>query len=65
MEFELEKHISLVMKRGKIVYLDGIELLDNKTLSCLQADKMYRYLCVQQSDDMNTPDMKESVSKKV
>ena len=63
MEFGLEKCASLIMKRGKIVESDGITLPDDKMIRNLQEDESYKYLRVQELDDIKTSEMKERVSK--
>ena len=63
MEFGLEKCASLVMKRGKIVESDGITLPDDKMIRNLKEDERYKYLGVQELDDIKTSEMKERVSK--
>ena len=63
MEFGLEKCASLVMKRGKIVESDGITLPDDKMIRNLKEDESYKYLSVQELDDIKTSEMKERVSK--
>ena len=63
MEFGLEKCASLVMKRGKIVESDGITLPDDKMIRNLKEDESYKYLGVQELDDIKTSEMKERVSK--
>ena len=63
MEFGLEKCASLVMKRGKIAESDGITLPDDRTIRNLKEDESYKYLGVQELDDIKTSEMKERVSK--
>ena len=63
MELGLEKCASLVMKRGKIAKSDGITLPDDRTIRNLKEDESYKYLVVQELDDIKTSEMKERVSK--
>ena len=63
MEFGLEKCASLVMKKGKVVVYDGITLPDDKMIKNLQEDESYKYLGVQELDNIKSSEMKERVSK--
>ena len=44
MEFGIEKCPTLVMDKGKIVKLVGIELPDGKVVKSLQEGESYKYL---------------------
>ena len=50
MEFGIEKCTKLVMKKGKIVKLVGIEMPDGKVIKSLQEGESYKYLGILEAD---------------
>ena len=63
MVFGLEKCAVLVLKRGKIVRTEGIELSDGKCMREVNLDR-YKYLGVLQIDSIMNREMKEKVKNK-
>lgn len=62
MEFGLDKCATLVLKDGKQVVRDGIELPDGKKIEEVD-ENGYKYLGVLEGADLMTTEMKESVRK--
>ena len=62
MRFGLEKCATLVMKRGKKIEDNGINLPDGKVMRDL-GDESYKYLGVLEADKMRMEEMKEKVMK--
>ena len=62
MEFGLDKCAMLVLKDGKQVVRDGIELPDGKKIEEVD-ENGYKYLGVLEGADLMTTEMKESVRK--
>ena len=50
MDFRIEKCVTLVMERGKIVKSVGIELPDGTVIKSLQEGESYRYLRMSEAD---------------
>ena len=50
MEFGIEKCTMLVMEKGKIVNLVGIEFPKGKVIKSLQEGKSYKYLGILEAD---------------
>ena len=63
MEFGIEKCAMLVMKRGKIVKSEGIELPEGKVIKSLQEGESYKYLGILEADRFLEEEMKVKVSK--
>ena len=63
MEFGIEKCVMLVMEKGKIVKLVGIELPDGKVIKSLQEGESYKYLGILEADKFLEERMKLNVSK--
>ena len=63
MEFGIEKCAMLVMEKGKIVKLVGIELADGKVMKSLQEGENYKYLGILEADKFLEENMKGNVSK--
>ena len=53
----------LVMKRGKIIKLDGIELPNDKVIKSLEEGESYKYLDVLEADKVMVNEMKDKVKK--
>ena len=53
----------LVMKRGKIIKLDGIELPNDKVIKSLEEGESYKYLGVLEADEVIVNEMKDKVKK--
>ena len=63
MQFGLDKCAVLMMKRGKIIKSEGIELPNDEKIRSLKEDDSYRYLGILQSNEIQRKDMKEKVGK--
>ena len=63
MEFGIEKCAMLVMEKGKIVKLVGIELPDGKIINSLQQGESYNYLGILEADKFSEEKMKWNVLK--
>ena len=63
MEFGIEKCAVLVMKRGKVVKSEGINLPDYKTIQGLKDGDSYMYLGILEADRIKHEEMKETVNK--
>ena len=63
MEFDIEKCAMLVMEKGKIVKLLGIELPDGKIIKSLQEGESCKYLGILEADKFLEEKMKLNVSK--
>ena len=63
MEFGIEKCAMLVMEKGKIVKLVGLELPNVKVIKSLQEVESYKYLGVLEADKFLEERMKLNVSK--
>ena len=53
----------LVMKRGKIIKLAGIELPNDKVIKSLEEGESYKYLGVLEADKVMVNEMKDKVKK--
>ena len=63
MHFGIEKCAVLVLKRGKLVESDGIQLPDDNEIKAPKECEGYKYLGVFEADEMLHSQMKEKVSK--
>ena len=63
MQFGLDKCAVLIMKRGKIVKSEGIELPNDEKIRSLKQDESYKYLGILQSNEVQRKDMKDKVGK--
>ena len=63
MEFGIEKCAVLVMGKGKIVKLGGIELPDGKIIKSLQEGESCKYFRILEADKFLEEKMKLNVSK--
>ena len=62
MQFGIEKCSTLVMKRGKGIKSDGINMPDDKVIKSLKEDEGYKYLDVLQANEVQVKEMKGKVS---
>ena len=62
MQFGIDKCAVLVMKRGKLVLCDGIEMPDGNSIREVE-ESGYKYLGVLEADDLNHAAMKEVICK--
>ena len=62
MQFGIDKCAMLVMKRGKIVNSDGIQLPNDKVIKSLEGES-YKYLGVLEADEVMVNEMKDKVKK--
>ena len=63
MEFGIQKCALLVLKRGKSVKTEGIQLQDSSFIRSLEYDENYKYLGVLQANEVNGSEMKKIVGK--
>ena len=63
MQFWIDKWVMLVMKKGKIVNSDGIQLPNEKVIKLLEDGESYRYLGVLEADEVIVNEMKGKVKK--
>ena len=63
MQFEIDKCAMLVMKKGKIVKSDGIQLPNDKVIKSLEEGESYKYLGVLEADVVIVNEMKDKVKK--
>ena len=63
MQFGIDKCAMLVMKKGKIVKSDGIQLPNDKVIKSLQEGESYKYLGVPEADEVMVNEMKDKVKK--
>ena len=59
MEFGIVKCATIVLKRGKLVKSDGINLPDGKEMKSLNEGDGYKYLGVTEADEIKKKEMKE------
>ena len=62
-QFGIDKCVMLVMKKGKIVNSDGIELSIAKVIKPLEEGVSYKYLGVLEADEVMVNEMKDKVKK--
>ena len=53
----------LVMKKGEIIKLDGIELPNDKVIKSLEEGESYKYLGLLEADKVIVNEMKDKVKK--
>ena len=63
MQFGIDKCAMLVMKKGKIVKSDGIQLPNNKVIKSLEERESYQYLGVLEADEVMVNELKDKVKK--
>ena len=63
MEFGLSKCAVLIIKRGKVVTREGIDLPDGKMIKCLEEGRGYKCLGILEADGINHEEMKDQVTK--
>ena len=63
MQFRIDKCAMLVMKKGKIVKSDGIQLLNDKVIKSLEEGESYKCLGVLEADEVMVNEMKDKVKK--
>ena len=64
MQFGIDKCAMLLMKKGKIVKSDGIQLPNDKVMKSLEEEESYMYLGVLEADEVMVNEMKDKVKKK-
>ena len=62
MEFGIKKSGVLVLKRGKIVKMEGVVLPDGQVMKEIE-DRGYRYLGILETDELKEKEMKDLFSK--
>ena len=60
MQFDIEKCAVLILKRGKVVHLDGIQLLGDNKIKTLKDGEGYKYLGVMEANELLHDKVKES-----
>ena len=63
MDFGLSKCAVLIMKRGKVVTRDGIDLPYGKMMKCIEEGSGYKYLGILEADGIKHEEMKDQVTK--
>ena len=63
MEFGVEKCAMLVIKRGKVVESNGIDLPNNETIKSIHEENGYKYLGVMEANQVLSGQMKERLRK--
>ena len=63
MQFGIDKCAMLVMKKGKIVKSDGIQLPHDKVIKSLEKGESCKYLGVLEADEVMVTEMKDKVKK--
>ena len=63
MEFGIDKCATIVLKREKLVKLEGIKLPDGKYMKSLNEGDGYKYLRVTEADEIKKKETKEKVGK--
>ena len=63
MQFGMDKCAMLVMKKGKIVKSDGIQLANDKVIKLLEEGESYKYLGVLEADEVIVNEMKDKVKR--
>ena len=63
MEFGLSKCAVLIMKRGKIVTREGIDMPNGKMMKCIGEGSGYKYLGILEADGIKHEKMKDQVTK--
>ena len=63
MEFGISKCGILILKRGKLVHLDGIEIPSGERIKEIDTDQGYKYLGILEADDMKFSEMKSTIKK--
>ena len=63
MEFGVQKCAMLVIKRGKVIESNGIDLPNNETIKSIHEENGYKYLGVMEADQVLGGQMKERLRK--
>ena len=63
MEFDIEKCVMLVMKRGKRHMTDGMELQKHDRIRTLGENETYKYLGILKADTIKQEKMKDKIWK--
>jgi hypothetical protein len=62
MEFGLEKCTTLTIHKGKATHTEGLTLSNNNTIKGLSLEESYKYLGVQQAEDVKHRQVKKQTS---
>ena len=62
MEFGLPKYGVLIMKRGKVVKIEGISMPDRKMIKNTE-ESGYKYLGILEADGVKHEEMKDQIKK--
>ena len=62
MEFGLEKCATLTIHKGKATHAEGLTLSNNNTIKGLSLEESYKYLGVQQAEDVKHRQVKKQTS---
>ena len=63
MAFGVQKCAMLVIKRGKVIESNGIDLPNNETITSIHEENGYKYLGVMEADQVLGGQMKERLRK--
>ena len=63
MEFGLSKCAVLIMKRGKVVTREGIDMPNGKMMKCIEEGSGYKYFGILEADGIKHEEMKDQVTK--
>ena len=63
MQFGIDKCAMLVMKKGRIVKSDGIQLPNDKVIKTLEEGQSYKYLGLLEAGEVMVNGMKDKVKK--
>ena len=63
MEFGISKCSILILKRAKLVHLDGTEIPSGERIKEIDTDQGYKYLGILEADDMKFSEMKSTIKK--
>ena len=63
MEFGLSKCAVLIMKRGKVVRREGIDMPDGNIMKCVEEGNGYKYLGILEANGIKHNEMKDKVIK--
>ena len=61
-EFSLEKCATLTIHKGKATHTEGLTLSNNNTIKGLSLEESYKYLGVQQAEDVKHRQVKKQTS---
>jgi hypothetical protein len=63
MEFGLQKYAKITFKKGKLIYLQNLEIDINREIKELEQGKTYKYLGIEEGEGIQHPQMKERLKQ--